>query len=381
MNALVELTQGIRHSLGLAHKRDIAGVVGMLYGSSIVRGRASEASAGVQALPACASRACTPMDQHEDNAGAQASPAHASKASAPAHAPRLRPVGGVCTPVPIGDDCAAIPDGDGYLLLATEGFLNDFVATQPWFAGYCGVMVNVSDIYAMGGRPIAVVDAIWSDGATQAKPILDGMAAASEIYRVPIVGGHSNLRNDRPQLSVAILGRAKRLLSSFAAQPGQQLLAAIDLRGHFREPYLWWDASTGSPPERLREDLELLPQLAESGLCAAAKDISNAGVIGTILMLLECSGLGAAVDLAAIPRPPGIELPRWVKCFPSYGFVLSVEADNSAAVIDLFKQRGIACAAIGTTDTGSQLRLNHHGDEQLLWDLREQPLTGCGPLI
>lgn len=320
MNALFELTQNIRHSLGLAHKRDIAGVMKLI-------GRSGETTA------------------------------------------------------PIGDDCAAIPDGDGYLLLATEGFLNDFVATQPWFAGYCGVMVNVSDIYAMGGRPIAVVDAIWSDGVTQAKPILDGMAAASEIYRVPIVGGHSNLRNDRPQLSAAILGRAKRLLSSFAAQPGQQLLAAIDLRGHFREPYLWWDASTGSPPERLREDLELLPQLAESGLCAAAKDISNAGIAGTILMLLECSGLGGTVNLAAIPRPPGIELARWLKCFPSYGFVLSVDAGNSAAVIDLFKQRGIACAAIGTTDNSSQLRLRHRGDEQLLWDLREQALTGCGPLI
>lgn len=332
MNGLIELTQHIRHSLGLAHKRDIAGVVGRLYSSPIVRGRATEATK-------------------------------------------------TCTPVPIGDDCAAIPDGDGYLLLATEGFLNDFVATQPWFAGYCGVMVNVSDIYAMGGRPIAVVDAIWSDGETTAKPILDGMAAASEVYRVPIVGGHSNLRNDRPQLSVAILGRAKRLLSSFAAQPGQQLLAAIDLRGHFREPYLWWDASTGSPPERLREDLELLPQLAETGLCAAAKDISNAGVIGTILMLLECSGLGGTIDLATIPRPPGIELPRWLKCFPSYGFVLSVDAGNSAAVIDLFKQRGIDCAVIGTTDASSQLRLRHRDDEQLLWDLREQPLTGCGPLI
>ena len=35
----------------------------------------------------------------------------------------------------VGDDCAAIPDGDGYLLLAIEGFINDFVAADPWFAG------------------------------------------------------------------------------------------------------------------------------------------------------------------------------------------------------------------------------------------------------
>ncbi|OAI11020.1 hypothetical protein A1507_21020, partial [Methylomonas koyamae] len=283
--------------------------------------------------------------------------------------------------VAVGDDCAAIPDGDGFLLLASEGYLNDFVASQPWFAGYCGVMVNVSDIYAMGGRPIAVVDAIWSDGAGQAKPILEGLATAAQVYGVPVVGGHSNLRNDRPQLSVAILGRAKKLLSSFAAKPGQQLLAAIDLRGHFREPYLWWDASTGAPPERLRQDLEILPTLAETGLCAAAKDISNAGIVGTQLMLLECSDLGGVIDLEAIPRPEGMDLERWLRCFPSFGFVLSVDTDNSDAVIELFCQRGIACAAIGTTDASRQLRLARGDEQQLLWDLNEQPLTGCGPTL
>ena len=64
--------------------------------------------------------------------------------------------------IAVGDDSAAIPDGDGYLLFAIEGFINEFVEKEPWFAGYCGVMVNVSDIYAMGGRPLAVVDALWS---------------------------------------------------------------------------------------------------------------------------------------------------------------------------------------------------------------------------
>jgi hypothetical protein len=122
--------------------------------------------------------------------------------------------------VPIGDDCAAIPDGDGYLLFAIEGFVEDFVSASPWFAGYCGVMVNVSDIYAMGGRPLAVVDALWSRGPEPGAQILEGLKAAARRYRVPVVGGHSNYRADGAQLAVAILGRATRLLSSFAARPG-----------------------------------------------------------------------------------------------------------------------------------------------------------------
>jgi len=128
----------------------------------------------------------------------------------------------------VGDDCAAIPDpsGDGWLLLAIEGFLTEFVEREPRFAGWCGVMVNVSDIYAMGGRPIAVVDAIWSRDATHGKAILDGMAEAARVYGVPVVGGHANARAGNEQLSVAILGRAKALLSSFEAKPGDVLIAA-----------------------------------------------------------------------------------------------------------------------------------------------------------
>ena len=149
-----------------------------------------------------------------------------------------------------GDDCAAIPDGNGYLLFAIEGFINEFVAGDPWFAGWCGVMVNVSDIAAMGGRPIAVVDAVWANGEAAVDPILQGLKAAAAAFSTPLVGGHSNLRTDRSQLSVAILGRAKSLLTSFDAKPGDHLIAAIDLRGRYRDPFPNWEAATDAPPAR-----------------------------------------------------------------------------------------------------------------------------------
>ena len=86
--------------------------------------------------------------------------------------------------VAVGDDCAAMADGDGHLLFAIEGFVDEFVERMPWFAGYCGVMVNVSDIYAMGGRPLAVVDALWSAGAETAAPLLDGLAEALSLIHI-----------------------------------------------------------------------------------------------------------------------------------------------------------------------------------------------------
>ncbi|MEA3129925.1 MAG: uncharacterized protein QOF46_1720 [Paraburkholderia sp.] len=203
--------------------------------------------------------------------------------------------------VAVGDDCAAIPDGDGYLLFAIEGLVSDFVSTMPWFAGYSGVMVNVSDVYAMGGRPIAVVDALWSRGIEGANEVIAGMAAASVAYGVPLIGGHSNTRSEEAQLAVAILGRAKKLLTSFNARPGDRLLMVADLRGGFEDPYPFWNASVKAPPNRLRGDLEVLPELAESGMCDAAKDISMAGALGTAMMLLECSSVGATIDLNFTP--------------------------------------------------------------------------------
>lgn len=280
--------------------------------------------------------------------------------------------------VPLGDDCAAIPDGDGYLLLAIEGFMDGFVAADPYFAGFCGVMVNVSDIAAMGGRPIAVVDALWSRDQEHADPVLEGLRAGAETYGVPVVGGHSNTRNETEHLAVAILGRAKRLLTSFDAKPGDVLVAAIDLRGRFRDPHPYWDAATGAPPERLRADVSLLAGIAEDGLSQAAKDISMAGLVGTALMLLECSGVGAAIQLNRIPRPEGIPLARWLTAFPSYGYLLSVAPDQVGAVIDRFASREIAAAAIGSVDASRVVRIAQAEAEVVVWDFAVSPLIGCG---
>lgn len=291
-------------------------------------------------------------------------------------------VDGLPAAIALGDDCAAIADGESWLLLAIEGFMNEFVAAEPWFAGWCGVMVNVSDIYSMGGRPIAVVDALWSAGHERAAPLLAGLAAAAKTYRVPLVGGHSNARCDREQLSVAILGRAQRLLTSFDAKAGDVLLAAVDLRGAYRARFSNWDAASGTAPERLLGDLELLPSLAEDGLCRAAKDVSQAGFLGTLLMLLECSGIGADVHPEAIPIPESVPAERWlVDTFPSYGFVLAVAEPAVAEVQARFLARGLACAPIGRCETHRRLDLVSGSERACAWDLAEQALIGCGPAV
>lgn len=280
--------------------------------------------------------------------------------------------------IAVGDDCAAIPDGDGYTLFAIEGFMNEFVAGDPWFAGWCGIMVNVSDIAAMGGRPVAVVNAIWSDGEDKASPVLDGLSSASRAFGVPVVGGHTNIRSERGQFAVAILGRAKKLLTSFDALPGDRLIAAIDLRGRYREPFSNWEAATDAPPERLRGDLEVLPAIAEAGLARAAKDISQGGIVGTAAMVAECSGVSLSIDLASIPKPDGVDLERWLLTFPSFGYLLSVRADKVEDTLARFRLRGIAAATIGDVAAGTTVSISDGSQSETIWDFAHSPLIGCG---
>ena len=280
--------------------------------------------------------------------------------------------------IPVGDDCAAIPDGDGYLLFAIEGFMNEFVAGDPWFAGWCGAMVNISDIAAMGGRPIAVVNAIWADGQANAASVLAGLKDAAKAYAVPVVGGHTNIRTDRGQLSVAILGRANRLLTSFDAEPGDTLIAAIDLRGRYREPFSNWEAATDAPHQRLRGDIELLPLIAEAGLSRAAKDISQGGIVGTAVMLAECSGVAIDIDIRSIPKPDGVAPERWLLTFPSFGYLLSVKPWNVAETIARFAARSIAAAAIGAVSHGSRITISDGAAAETIWDFAQAPLIGAG---
>lgn len=280
----------------------------------------------------------------------------------------------------VGDDCAAIPDGDGFTLFAIEGFINDFVAADPWFAGWCGVMVNLSDIAAMGGRPTAIVDALWANGAEAAGPIVAGMRAAAEAYGVPIVGGHSNLKTAQSQLAVAVLGKATTLLTSFDARPGDRLVMAVDLRGAYREPFNNWQAALAAPPERFRGDLALMAEIAERGLARAAKDISQAGIVGTAAMLGECSGVGIDIDLDAIPLAPGVPIERWLQTFPSYGYLIAAKPGDVGPILALFAGRGIAAADIGSINATTAVTIASAGERETIIDFAETVLMGVSQI-
>ncbi|WP_028876850.1 sll0787 family AIR synthase-like protein [Teredinibacter turnerae] len=277
-----------------------------------------------------------------------------------------------------GDDCAAFAVADGYQLLAMEGMLPDFVRTDPRAAGWSSVMVNISDIAAMGGRPTAVVNAYWHADGAQAGELLSHMKRACDVFGVTFAGGHSSLREDyTPHLAVAIMGEARRLLSSYHVAAGQRLFMLTDLTGSWHGNLPYWGCVGGKTPEQIRAQWAVPAELAEAGLAVAAKDISNGGVLGTLIMMLELTGCGATLDLSAIPRPPG-DLLRWLRAFQSYGFLLAVEPDKVSGLLNYFRASHLTCCPVGEiTDSGTIL-LDDAGATCEFWNLQQQPLTGLG---
>ena len=278
-----------------------------------------------------------------------------------------------------GDDAAVIPHGQGYLLLATDGIMTGLLINEPYAAGKASVMVVVNDIYSMGGRPLAMVNVLASGNHEQRGQVVAGIKKGCAKMGVPMVGGHlhPDAPAKHPSLSVAILGEAKALLRSHLAKAGQDLVMVADLRGQPGcKSVKSWDANSHKTAEELRERLEVMPLIAEAGLAQAAKDISNGGTIGTAAIMMENSGVGADIDLGALPKPEGLSLEDWLFSFQSYGFVLAMDPANTLEVCAMFHARGLAAAAVGQVRSERAVTLHSGGRSETLFDLSREMITG-----
>ena len=278
-----------------------------------------------------------------------------------------------------GDDAAAIPWQDGYLLVAADGMMTGLLVNEPYAAGKASVMVTVNDIYSMGGRPIGLVNVLASGDATQRRKIVKGIEKGCLKMQVPMLGGHlhPDAPPNYPALSVTIIGYAKKLLRSHLAATGDRLILAVDLAGRAGcRSVVSWDANSGKSAEEIRRRLEALPLIAESGAASAAKDISNAGIIGTTAIMLENSSKGAVIDLDTIPVPDSLNLEQWVLCFQSFGFILSVPPKATDRVQSFFTKRNITAAVIGIVRAEPIVKLCSGEDSKILFDFNRDVITG-----
>jgi uncharacterized protein len=281
-------------------------------------------------------------------------------------------------PVGDGDDGALVAHGDEWIVLCGEAILPSFVAAQPRAAGASAVVTNVSDVRAMGGRPLAILDMLVSPDEAHAELVLEGLAWAAELLGVEVVGGHLTL-GAAPSLSATCTGIARRPLRAAAARPGDVLLAAFCLEGRYMsDDNDFFTSLHDRAPERLRTDGDALVDVAEQGLCHAARDVSMPGAAGSLLQLLEAAGCGAVLDVDRLPRPAGVPVARWLRTFPSFGFLLAAAPEHADAACGVFDRRGLACAVCGEFEDARMLELRCGRDRATVWDLDIAPLTGLG---
>ncbi|MHC1579261.1 MAG: methanogenesis marker 2 protein [Candidatus Alkanophagales archaeon] len=282
-----------------------------------------------------------------------------------------------------GDDAAVLElDDERYVLLAIDGIWGRLLDADPWWAGYCAVLVNVNDIAAMGGVPVAMVNVTATQSRSVCEELVRGMRDGVRKFGVPMVGGHIHPDTPYDSLDVAIVGVVKKgcVLLSNGARPGDVLVIGIDLHGRVYPKFpLAWDSTTLRSPAEVRRQRRTMVEIGEKCLATAAKDISNPGTIGSVGMLLETSDVGGVVDLRAIPRPraEGVPLEHWLKMYPGTGFVLSTESESAARrCIEIFEAAGVSAAIVGEVDDSRKLRISNGNDEATVFDFNKDMITG-----
>ena len=99
------------------------------------------------------------------------------------------------------------------------------------------------------------------------------------------------------------------------------------------------------------------------------------GIIGTLLMLIETSKCGAVLNLDKVFYPAKIALETWLLCFPSYGFLLSINPRNLDAVKKQFNKQNITCTVVGEIKNHDRLILESAGRSHLFWDFSTDKFT------
>jgi len=277
-----------------------------------------------------------------------------------------------------GDDASAVDIGnDTLILFAADGIWGKLMDADPYWAGYCSILVNVNDIAAMGGRPIAMVNILSINNDKIANDLINGIKDGCRKFNVPMVGGHFHPDTDYNALDVAIVGIAKKdkIITSFDSCVGDKVIVAIDLDGRQHPKFaLNWDTTYLKDEKIVQDQIATMAKIAEKGLATGGKDISNPGTLGTLEMLLESSNVGAIVELEKIPRNTDVSWDEWLKSYPGAGFVLTSKEENVDQLIKLLEEVSITSSVVGEVISEKKLYLTYKNEKMLLFDQNKNPV-------
>lgn len=209
-----------------------------------------------------------------------------------------------------GDDAAVVRIGPGQAVVVTTDFFTP-VVDDAYDWGRIAAANALSDVYAMGGRPIVAVNLVgWPREVLPAELLREVLRGGLDIAReaaCPVGGGHS-IDDPEPKYGLAVTGLVDpdRLLRNDRARAGLPISLTKPL-------------GVGVLNNRHKSTGEVFPQAiasmtalnADAGRAAvesgaeAATDVTGFGLLGHLHKMMRASGVSAVLDAAAVPYLEG----------------------------------------------------------------------------
>jgi selenide,water dikinase len=214
--------------------------------------------------------------------------------------------GDVVVGLDTGDDGAVVRIADGVAVISTADFFTP-VVDDAFDFGRIVAANALSDVYAMGGRPVVAINLVgWPRSVLPLellREVLRGGLAVAREAGCPVAGGHS-IDDPEPKYGMAVTGVADpdRLLRNSAAAAGLPLSLTKPIGvGMLNNRH----KATGEVfPQAIASMTTLNAAASAAALSAgvsAATDVTGFGLLGHLFSMLRASGVGAVLDAAAVP--------------------------------------------------------------------------------
>jgi thiamine-monophosphate kinase len=289
----------------------------------------------------------------------------------------------------VGDDCALLQPTPGMTLAVSSDMLIEgrhFLSTVPADRlGHKALAVNLSDLAACGARPLAFTLALALPSADETflAAFARGLFALAEHEGCELIGGDTT----RGPLAVCItvfgeLPAGSALLRS-GARPGDELYASGTL-GDARlalEVFRGRVSLDEASFRQVRQAMEMpTPRVglgqALRGVATSAIDLSD-GLVGDLGHILGRSGVGAVVDVDALPRsavlsaqPLALQRECLLAGGDDYELVFTAPPGRRDAVVAAARGAGVAATRIGRIEAGDTLRLVDRSGAEVASDHR-----------
>ena len=208
-----------------------------------------------------------------------------------------------------GDDAGVYRIDRNRALVQTTDFFTPIV-DDPIAYGQIAAANALSDVYAMGGRPLTALN-LMGIPADLVPPriinlILRGGAAKIKEAKCVLIGGHT-IRNPEPIYGLAVTGLVspRRMLTNAKARAGDMLILTKPLGTGIITTGIKRGLTNRSLERRVIAIMTRLndvgPELAERGLLKAAVDVTGFGLLGHLGAMCRASGVGAEIVAGAVP--------------------------------------------------------------------------------